>query len=492
MTFGNSPNYELERLRDEMSRLQKETKHVGVVVAKTENRGLVQLIGGALFEAEIPKDIHQGDAVTCLQNGRVFAKMKVARVGTLAKVIALAGDRVETLFNGQTRFVFFAPGLELEPNDDVILDPTGSVIVERVRAGGDASSLEPARFDDVLWDDIAGQEEAKMALKESALYPFLNPALYRKYRARTPKGVLLCGPPGNGKTMLGRALATELRNNRPGHGGFFYVKGPQFLNEFLGKTERGIRDVFTAARRRATDEGSSIIFFDEGDALFGDRTQNRVLNFEKTTVPTFLSELDGLVPESGVMVVIATNRPDAIDGAVIRDGRIDYRVEVPRPSGPNELAALFRVHLRGVPFDFAGLEGDGETAKRDHVIRIAVDTFRSAVAFKGEVGEAKARAELKITLEDCASGALVEGVVQRAVRLAIARDRDSNLLPRTRGDVVSGVSRADLYEAIEATARTIPPTELRDAIVKKASELKVGADGLLERRGSGLLIPSRG
>ena len=183
----------------------------------------------------------------------------------------------------------------------------------------------------VDWDDIAGLEEAKKQIIEALEYPITYKDFYAAYGKKRSKGLLFYGPPGNGKTMLGKAAATSIAKLYKGEPGFIYIKGPELLNSYVGATEGKIRKLFSEARSFYIRTGNpAIIFIDEADAILPRRGSGRSSDVEKTIVPQFLAEMDGL-DESGAVVILATNRPESLDEAVLREGRVDKKIRIPRP-----------------------------------------------------------------------------------------------------------------------------------------------------------------
>ncbi|KAF5423297.1 MAG: transitional endoplasmic reticulum ATPase [Candidatus Methanocomedens sp.] len=191
----------------------------------------------------------------------------------------------------------------------------------------------------IKWDDIGGLEQSKQELKEAVEWPLKYQKLYGYMKAETPKGILLLGPPGTGKTMLAKAVATESEVN------FISVKGPEFLSKWVGESEKAVRETF----RKAKQASPCIIFFDEIDAITPTRGQSFDSHVTERVISQFLAELDGLEELHSVVVIAATNRPDMIDRALLRPGRFDRMVEVPLPDEAARLEIL-RIHMKDKPF----------------------------------------------------------------------------------------------------------------------------------------------
>ncbi len=192
----------------------------------------------------------------------------------------------------------------------------------------------------ITWDDIGGLEEIKRALKENIEWPLKYPDKFKKLGIEPPKGILLYGPPGTGKTLLAQAIASETNMN------FIVVKGPELLSKWVGESEKGIRRVF----RRARDASPSIIFFDEIEALVPIRGSDVGSGVTNRVISQFLTEFDGITRLEDVIVIGATNRPDMIDQALLRPGRMDLMIYVPPPNKEERLSIL-KIHTKNVPLD---------------------------------------------------------------------------------------------------------------------------------------------
>lgn len=285
-----------------------------------------------------------------------------------------------------------------------------------------------------VWQDIGGQEEAKRELVRAIQWPVLHPELFQLFKRRRSRGVLLYGPPGCGKTLLGKAvvkLMAALYNRRPDDGGFKYVKGHQLLDQYVGNSEKAVKSLFDEGRRWKETHGyPAVLFFDEADALFKRRPMAVQEASVFTLVPALLAEMDGM-DDSGAFVMLATNRPDTLDPAITRAGRIDRRIRITRPN-PEAAAAIFRIHLDGV------FLGEGLTLE-SLAAAAAASLFDPAHKLYDVQFEDCAE-PAAFQLSDLASGALIHNIVDRATA--------NKMEYCIENGVRKGLSIADIQDAV--------------------------------------------
>ncbi|MBX3096566.1 MAG: AAA family ATPase [Fimbriimonadaceae bacterium] len=336
----------------------------------------------------------------------------------------------------------------IKNGDEVRLDPSGRLAIEHLpkRAQRDYFLEE---VPETPWSQIGGQEEAVALIRESLEYPMLHADLFAKYDKHPVKGILLYGPPGCGKTLIGKAVAYNLAREysaRVGHEVkevFLNISGPKILNMWLGETERMVREIFATARERAKEGNLVVIFVDEAESLLRTRSSGRWMNISNTVVPQFCAEMDGLVALENVVVILTSNRPDYIDPAVLRPERIDRRVKVSRPDreGTKEILSLY-LH-ENLPIDpETAKQHDGERCARLALIeKIVADIWRKDE--RTEFLRVLKRDASSETLywSDFVSGALLKSVVDRAKDNAIRR---ALLAP----DQPNGLTEDDLSDAL--------------------------------------------
>ena len=304
----------------------------------------------------------------------------------------------------------------------------------------------------ISWDDVVGNEEARTALVEAIEDPVRHKELYAHYGKRPTKGVLLYGPPGCGKTMFGKAAASVLATLHGRSGGehtMLHIKGPEIQSPYVGVTEEVVRDVFAYASAYKRLHGYPlVVFIDEADAILpsrdGNGTTRRALPWEESNVATFLTEMDGL-EDSGALVILATNRPNSIDAAILRDGRCDRKIRVERPNR-DAARTIVANCLRGAPLH----DTDADTLAEAMADAVFSPACRLAnLRHAGGV--------TPLTLGDITNGAMIAGLVDRAKGIAFRRDLAA-------GGAPSGITTADAFEAVKATLKTNEGLAHADAI----------------------------
>jgi proteasome-associated ATPase len=358
--------------------------------------------------AKDPGGLKPGDQVAISsQTRQVVEKLNEQPLsGETTEVLEVLPDgAVMVRAPGEPRQVITA--IPLQPGDRVVLDRSLRVVIAKNGSKGDKPKAVTSL---VHWDDVGGLAAAKAELIEAVELPHLHRELYAKHGQKPIKGAMLWGPPGCGKTMLGKAVAGSLARTHKqenAEDAFIYVKGPELIEKWVGSSEGNVRELFERAKRHYKKHGyPSVIFIDEADAVLGARGGMSGGSWMSgTMVPAFLAEMDGM-DESGAFVLLATNRPDTLDSAVVRDGRIDRRIRIDRPD-KETAAEIFKIHLQGRLL----------RANPKDLARVGVQALFAPEKIVTTYGNGKA-----LTLGDLASGAMIAGIVSRAASIALRAD----------------------------------------------------------------------
>ncbi len=357
---------------------------------------------------------------------------------------------------------------KLKPGMDIRLDVNQRVALEVVGVGKRVErSLETVT--ELPWSSIGGQEEAVQAIRDTIELPFLHRDLFKRFEHTVPKGFLLYGPPGCGKTLLGKATAYNLRQQVKAQSGvdrpefFLHVKGPEILNMWVGESERQVRDLFAQCRERANEGALAFLFIDEAESILGTRHGGRYHSMASTLVPMFCTEMDGLEPLQNVVVILASNRADLIDPAILRPGRIDRKIKVKRP-------------------DVVGAQGIYEIYLRDSLPLAEPKTDLAKAVVQVHYAKAEENQFLEIVYRsgkrdilyrgDLASGAIIAAVVERAKSLAIKRSIETKQETHlTRDDLLMALQREylenDLFPATDITEDWLKLTDFDpDNVIK--------------------------
>ncbi|HIG53219.1 MAG TPA: AAA family ATPase [Candidatus Latescibacteria bacterium] len=352
--------------------------------------------------------------------------------------------------------------VNLQVGDEVRMDPAFKVALELLQTAGSKDYF----IEDVPptpWESIGGQEEAIQAIRDTIELPALHPELFERFEYSTPKGFLLYGPPGCGKTLIGKATAYNLVQHMREEEGleleeyFMHIKGPEILNMWLGETERMVREIFAQARQKRKEGYLPFIFIDEAESILGTRRSMRSHNISNTVVPMFCTEMDGIESLHDVVLVLASNRHDLIDPAILRPGRIDRKIKVARP---NYEAArdILGIYIKAeLPIDREEIKQyRGVEEARAALVQAGLDELfaKSNEARFLEVSLRSGRQEV-LYRGDLISGAIIASVVSRAKEMAIKRAIANN-------DPEGGICSEDLRLAARAEYReneVFPPSD---------------------------------
>ena len=342
---------------------------------------------------------------------------------------------------------------DLRFGDSVLLNRVSGILMEKLPTY-EAQDLILQEVPDISFNDIGGQIEQVEQIRDAIETPYLYPDEYKEFDLSPPKGILLYGPPGCGKTMMASAIANNLakrireKTGRDDVRGYFInVKGPELLNKYVGETERKIREVFQKARDKSKEGVPVVIFFDEMDSLFRSRGMGISSDMESTIVPTFLAEIDGIEGLRDVIVIGASNRQDLLDPAVLRPGRLDVKIKVDRPTEDDAIDIFSKYLCIGIPIDSELLaEYDGDEKKAlDSVILAAINEMYMTTDDNKFIEVTYARGEREMLyFKDFVSGAMIRNIVDRAKKSAVKRLIKNS----SKGSGEKGLRLDDLIQAI--------------------------------------------
>jgi proteasome-associated ATPase len=425
-------------LKEEVDRLAQPPSGYGYYLATHEDGTVDIFTGGRKLRVTVSPaiesdDLKRGQEVMLNEALNVVEALSFERLGDIVmlKEVLEGGDRALVIgHTDEERVVMLADSLLDQPlraGDSLLLESRSGYVYERIPKS-EVEELVLEEVPDIDYHDIGGLGDQIEMIRDAVELPFLHKELFIEHQLRPPKGILLYGPPGCGKTLIAKAVANSLAKKvaeagkGEGRSYFLNIKGPELLNKYVGETERHIRLVFQRAREKASEGTPVIVFFDEMDSIFRTRGSGVSSDVENTIVPQLLSEIDGVEGLENVIVIGASNREDMIDPAILRPGRLDVKIKIERPDAEAAKDIFAKYIVKELPLhsDDLAEHGGSTAATIDGMIQRTVERMYSESEENRflEVTYANGDKE-ELYFKDFNSGAMIENIVARAKKMAI-------------------------------------------------------------------------